>query len=138
MPASWPLAAPRSWWPPLSMPEAVAAGTWNIQPGGGIKAKASSGQITITDRTTGTLFTCVRSTASGTVKSGSGLPGSHAGSLSAVRFPTCEAGPLPMTVQAGGLPWHVNLSAYNAATGVARGERSAMSTSRRRAPAAPP
>ncbi len=103
----------------LGVPAALAAGTWTVQPGGGVQA--TSGLVNIRDTMTGTLLTCVRSTASGTVKSGSGLPGSHAGSLSAVRFPICNAGPVPMTVQAGGLPWHVNLSSYNAATGVARG-----------------
>jgi hypothetical protein len=103
----------------LSVPAALAAGTWTVQPGGGVQA--TSGLVNIRDTTTGTLLTCVRSAASGTVKSGSGLPGSHAGSLSAVRFPICNAGPVPMTVQAGGLPWHVNLSSYNAATGVVTG-----------------
>jgi len=103
----------------VGVPAALAAGTWTVQPGGGVQA--TSGLVNIRDTMTGTLLTCVRSAASGTVKSGSGLPGSQAGSLSVVRFPICNAGPVPMTVQAGGLPWHVNLSSYNAATGVARG-----------------
>jgi len=61
-------------------------------------------------------------TARGTLKSGSGLPGSGAGSLRAASFGRCTgpAGPV-FTLQAGGLPWHVNLSFYNAATGVVRG-----------------
>ena len=52
--------------------------------------------------------------------SGSGLPGSHAGSLSAVGFTTCTGpgGCHQFTLRATDLPWHVNLSSYNAATGV--------------------
>jgi hypothetical protein len=56
------------------------------------------------------------------LKSGSGLPGSHTGSLSAVSFGRCPGagGPL-FGLQAGGLPWHVNFSSYRAAEGVAWG-----------------
>lgn len=107
----------------LSIPGAAAAGTWTIQPGGSIKAKASSGQITITDRTTGTRLKCLASTASGTLNSGSGLPGTDVGSLSAVSFGDCYGGGGGPTFvpKPAGLPWHVNLSSYNAAAGVARG-----------------
>jgi hypothetical protein len=105
----------------LSSPAALAGGTWTIQPGGGIQA-ASSGRVTLTDTTTQSLIYCVRSTASGTLKSGSGLPGSAVGSLSAVSFPSCTfASPLVVSVDAGGLPWQVNLSSYNTAEGVVRG-----------------
>ena len=61
------------------------------------------------------MLTCVAEarfplTARGTLKSGSGLPGSGAGSLHAASFGRCTgpAGPV-FTLQAGGLPWHVNL-----------------------------
>ncbi len=64
----------------------------------------------------------VSSTASGTLKSGSGLPGSQAGSLSAVSFVHCSgAGGPNFALHPAGLPWHVNFSSYNAAKGVARG-----------------
>jgi hypothetical protein len=106
----------------LGVPTALAAATaktWTVQPGGAITA--SSGQFTATDTTTGTFLQCRSSSASGTLKSGSGLPGADAGSLSAVGVTGC-GGPGPaFRVQAGGLPWHVNFSSYNAATGVARG-----------------
>lgn len=104
---------------------ATTGKTWTIQPGGAVHAK--SGRVTLKDTTTGTVITCVAEasfplTARGTLKSGSGLPGSRAGSLRAASFGRClgPAGPV-FTLQAGGLPWHVNLSFYNGATGVARG-----------------
>jgi hypothetical protein len=106
----------------LGVPTAVAAATaktWTVQPGGAITA--SSGQFTAADTTTGTLLRCLSSSASGALKSGSGIPGAAAGSLSAVGVTSCGGPGFGFRVQAGGLPWHVNLSSYNAATGVARG-----------------
>jgi hypothetical protein len=79
------------------------------------------------DTTTGTVIACHRLagfplTARGSLKNGSGLPGSRAGSLSAVSFGRCAGAGGPIfTFQAAGLPWHVNLSFYHAATGVVRG-----------------
>jgi hypothetical protein len=104
----------------LGVPAALAAGTWTIQPGGGIQA--TSGRFTFLDTTNGMVGECVSSTASGTLKSGSGLPGSQAGSLSAASFVHCSnaAGPR-FALHPAGLPWHVNFSSYNAANGVARG-----------------
>ena len=83
------------------------------------------------------MITCIPSTSSpltarGTLKSGSGLPGSHAGSLSAASLGHCSnplfarqpgnlSRRIDFTLQARGLPWHVNLSSYNAAKGVVRG-----------------
>ena len=59
----------------LAVPAALAAaiaGTWTVQPGGAITEM--SGPVTVSDTMTGP-FRCVSSTASGTLKSGSGLPG---------------------------------------------------------------
>jgi hypothetical protein len=109
----------------LAAAPALAATTWTIQPGGAITA-TSSGVFTFQDHKTGTVLKCVSATASGTLKHGSGLPGSRAGSLSAVGFTSCT-GPgisdsdLRVTFQATDLPWHVNLSSYDAATGVVTG-----------------
>jgi hypothetical protein len=107
----------------LGVPAALAAATaktWTVQPGGAITAM--SGRFIFTDTKTGTVFYCVSSAASGRLKSGSGLPGFHAGSLSAVGFGQCVAPGGPQYhMQPGGLPWHVSISLYNAAEGVARG-----------------
>jgi hypothetical protein len=108
----------------LAAAPALAATTWTIRPGGAITA--TSGRFTFKDTTNGVVLFCVSATASGTFKRGSGLPGSRAGSLSAVGFTTC-LGPgisdsdIKLTFQATDLPWHVNLSSYNAATGVVTG-----------------
>ena len=113
----------------LGVPAALAAAAvknWTVQPGGAIQAQAISGRpthFTFTDTTTGTATPCVSSTASGTLRSGSDLSGADAGSLSAVSLGRC-VGPLggPIFIpKAGGLPWHVNLSSYNAAKGVVWG-----------------
>ncbi len=105
----------------LAAAPALAATTWTIKPGGAITA--TSGGLTLTDTTTGTVcFSSSSAIASGTLKHGSGLPGSRAGSLSGVSFARCigPGGP-QFGLQATDLPWHVNLSSYNAAKGVLTG-----------------
>jgi hypothetical protein len=107
----------------LAATPALAATTWTIRPGGAITATA--GKTNFKDIRNGRLwseFTCQSGNASGTLKSGSGLPGSRAGSLSAAGFTACSGPDGPrLTLQAAGLPWHVNLSSYDAATGVVTG-----------------
>ena len=107
----------------LAAAPALAAGTWTIHPGGAITA--TSGKVVFTDIRDGRLFStfaCQSATASGALKRGSGLPGSRAGSLSAAGFTNCSnAGGERFVVQPADLPWHVNLSSYDAATGVAGG-----------------
>ena len=108
----------------LAAAPALAATSWTIQPGGAITA--TSGRFTFKDHKTGTVLPCVSATASGTLKHGSGLPGSRTGSLPAVGITDCT-GPgisdsdIRLTLQATDLPWHVNLSSYDAATGVVTG-----------------
>jgi hypothetical protein len=109
----------------LGVTPALAATTWTIQPGGAITATSSS-QLILKDIKTGSVLTCFTVTASGTFKRGSGLPGSHAGSLSAVGFTNCTTPGISdtdtrFTLQAADLPWHVNLSSYNTATSVLTG-----------------
>jgi hypothetical protein len=109
----------------LAAAPALAATTWTIHPGRAITA-TSSGRFILKDTKNGTVLFCDSATASGTLKHGSGLPGSRAGSLSAAGFTTC-LGPgirdsdIVLTLQATDLPWRVNLSSYNAATGVVTG-----------------
>jgi hypothetical protein len=104
---------------------ATAAKTWTIQPGGAVHAKP--GKLVLKDTATGTVITCVALTGfpsivRGRLKSGSGLPGSQAGSLRTASFGRCTGPDGPVfTAQAGGMPWPVNLSFYNAARGVVRG-----------------
>ncbi len=93
----------------LGATAAFAATTWTIKPGGAFTASAASAKFK--DTTTGSTFTCTSVTASGTLKSGSGLSGSDAGSISAAVFGHCTS-PLGVTwgLKPTDLPWHVNFS----------------------------
>ena len=102
---------------------AVAAVTWTIKPGGSVTAM--SGKATFKDTATGSIFTCLSVSMTGTLKSGSGLSGSGGGSISAVTFTNCTS-PLGLVIplKAAGLPWHVNLSSES--SGVVTGSISHM------------
>jgi hypothetical protein len=112
----------------LGATAALAATTWTITPGGAITAK--SGRAPIADANFGGLMTCTSLATSGTLKSGSGVPGSGAGSLAAFGFHQCTnplASPArreTFTMTATGLPWHLNLASYG--NGVATGTISHM------------
>jgi uncharacterized repeat protein (TIGR01451 family) len=86
--------------------------TWTVKPGGAFKAK--SGAVTLTDTTTGTVLTCKSSAGSGTLESGSGLPGTGIGSITALTFTACT-GPLGLTFTAtsNALPWALNALSYS-------------------------
>jgi hypothetical protein len=114
----------------LGVTTALAATTWTIRPGGAITAK--SGTATVTDNNLN-AFTCNSLSARGTLKTGGGLSGSHAGSISAVGFHTCTSplgrfrapwADLIWVPRATGLPWHVNFSSYD--RGAVRGTISHM------------
>lgn len=96
----------------LGATAAFAATTWTVRPGGAVTATAV--QASFKDTRTGSNQTCQSMTASGTLKSGSGLSGSGAGSISAFGFDRCT-GPLGVTyaLTATNLPWHLNLSSDN-------------------------
>jgi hypothetical protein len=107
----------------LGMTAAGGAATWTVRPGGPVSMK--SGRFTLTDTTTGSALTCPSSALSGTLKSGSGLPGSGIGSITTVSFTHCSTPLGPgFTLQARDLPWQLNFSSYSAATGVAAGSLS--------------
>ena len=111
----------------LGGPAALAAATaktWTVRPGGAITATA--GKTTLTNAAPAHPVTCASAKATGTLRSGSGLPGAAAGSLSAIGFATCvyrvsNTLNIAFTVRPAGLPWQVNLSSYDAATGLAAG-----------------
>jgi hypothetical protein len=92
--------------------------TWTVRPGGAIMATA--GKTTLKDTTTDLIETCRSSRMSGTLKGGSGLPGTGIGSISAAAYDcTIPVGTIKLTPR--GLPWHLNVVSYDAATGVSRG-----------------
>src|SRR5215831_12711036 len=64
----------------------AAAITFTISPGGAITA--SAGTTTLKDTNTGSVLTCKTSNSSGTLKKGSGIPGTNLGSITALSFNT--------------------------------------------------
>ena len=105
----------------LEGPAALAAATamtWTVRPGGAITA--TTGTLTLTDTRSGVSDTCASSTMSVTLKAGSGLPGSGIGSISKAGYRCCGHICSP-DLAFHGLPWHLNLDSYDAATGVSRG-----------------
>lgn len=101
---------------------ADAATTWTVSPGGAATATVIAGTLTLTDTSTGTVGTCRSSTATGTVKGGSGLSGQDIGTVTAAHFTTCAAlGSVPLTVRSSGLPWRISFTSYNSKTQVVRG-----------------
>lgn len=104
----------------------LAAATWTVRPGGPVSVSLPSGRTAdLRDTSTGAVLSCTSAQLSGTLKHGGGLPGTGIGSVTSGSFTNCN-GPiwLPFTLTATGLPWHVNLTAYNATTGVATGNLS--------------
>ena len=68
------------------------------------------------------MGTCTSSTATGSVKKGSGLSGQDIGTVTAAAFGTCAAlGSVPLTVTPKGLPWRISFTSYNATTEVVLG-----------------
>jgi hypothetical protein len=101
----------------LDVTTVLAAVTWTVRPGGPVSMK--SGKLVLTDTATGAALTCPPTVLSGTLKSGSGLPGTGIGSITAVHSLFC-APPLggSYTLTPGDLPWQLNASSYRATAGV--------------------
>ena len=93
---------------------------FTITPGGAITAVAGAAHLR--DTTTGSVASCASSHLSGTLHSGSALPGAGIGSVTALTFATCTD-PIfgGFTLTAGNLPYIVNFTSYNASTGVTHG-----------------
>jgi hypothetical protein len=95
----------------LSGTPAMAATSWTITPGGSFTGLATTFQIS--DPATHTTITCNSATIGGTLKSGSGIPGAGAGSITSVNFGTCTAqNGAPFDIAAANLPWSINLSSF--------------------------
>lgn len=104
--------------PVTASPAGATVPTWTVHPGGAVMATA--GATTLTDTATGTVLNCRSSNMSGTVKAGSGLPGTGIGSVATASY-QCFAPVGVPHLTARGLPWQLNLASYTAATGVSRG-----------------
>jgi hypothetical protein len=98
----------------------LAATAWTVQPGGPVSLR--SGTFTLKDTRTGAQANCPSARMQGTLKSGSGLPGTGIGSITSAGFPQCGRSlPPPPIPTAAGLPWLLNVTSYNAAKGVVTG-----------------
>jgi hypothetical protein len=93
---------------------------WTISPGGNITATSS--KITLTDTASGIPLTCTSSHASGTLMSGSWLPGTGLGSITTLSFNKCTD-PISLTfsVASNALPWSLNARYYGSGSGVTHG-----------------
>ena len=99
----------------LAAGSAAAATAWTVRPGGPVTGHA--GQTALTDTTTGNAaIICASSTARGTLRSGSGLPGTGLGSLTAASF---SGGCFTLT--ASHFPWKVHARSYTSGTGTTTG-----------------
>lgn len=92
-------------------------GTWTVGPGGSFTG--SAGTAKVTDTTTGYTITCTSSRLTGSLKSGTGLPGSAIGTITALDFSNCTAEGLTLSVSSGPVTYKINASSY--APGVTRG-----------------
>jgi hypothetical protein len=104
----------------VSAGPALAAVTFTVTPGGAITATA--GTTTLTDTKSGVVLMCASSSTAATLKSGSGLSGTHIGNITSVSFSNCT-GPfgITFTVASSHLPWHLNAVSFNSSTGVTTG-----------------
>jgi hypothetical protein len=66
----------------------ATAATWTVQPGGATTAKA--GKAVVTDVTASQSVTCTSSTARGSFKKGSGLPGAGIGTVTSLTLSGCS------------------------------------------------
>jgi hypothetical protein len=112
----------------LAAGPAAAVATWTIKPGGAVTLGLVT--ATIKDTKTASTITCKRGNLTGKLKSGSGLNGTSAGSITGAAINGCPGpGPLNWTITLLDLPWHINLSSYDGSTAVVRGTISHMEIS---------
>jgi hypothetical protein len=98
---------------------ALAATTWTVSPGGHITA--TSGAVVLTDTRTGASVSCSASSLTGSLNSGSGLPGTGIGSISAFSLSSCTGpGGQAFTATSSSLPWQLNALTYNGSQAHAR------------------
>jgi hypothetical protein len=104
---------------------ATTATTWTVTPGGATTAPLRHPGLAIfADITTPNyLDTCRTSHLTGTLQSGSGLPGRGIGTVTGLSLSHCFDG---TTYTSSGFPWHVNALSYNATTGITTGRLSGI------------
>jgi hypothetical protein len=94
---------------------AASTSTWTVGPGG--TTSGSGVYLDLDDTTTGARQNCNGTSGTLSLKTGSGLPGRGIASVSSFSAISCGG----WTVTAGNLPWAVNATHYNPATGITTG-----------------
>jgi hypothetical protein len=107
----------------LLAPAASAAPkkTWTITKGGAVTSATKSFAIADLTRKPSVSLPCKASTAKARLKSGKGLSGVGAGTITATSASGCAVAGFAITIKAGHLPWHLNLVSYNGRLGVTTG-----------------
>jgi hypothetical protein len=92
---------------------AVTATTWTVKPGGSFSG--SAGLLEMIDTKTQSGFGCSPSSLAGTLKSGSGLAGSHLGSVTSMSATGCNT-PAGNGLTFSHVPYVLSASSYSSGT----------------------
>jgi hypothetical protein len=95
---------------------AITLVTWNVAPGGSITL--AGGKANFSDSATPWALRCQSSSGGGSLKTGHDLRGKDLGSIKTLTFATCTGPAKTAYTITASLPWSVNATAYNSATGV--------------------
>ncbi|MFM9373649.1 hypothetical protein [Streptomyces sp. Da 82-17] len=87
---------------------ATAQATYTVTPGGAFTGTATAPTLTVPNA----VLECTSSTATGTLKSGSGLAGEGIGDIDGITFEGCQVGGIDfqVTPDAASLPWKINVT----------------------------
>jgi hypothetical protein len=98
---------------------ATTAGTWSVHPGGAITGTA--GTTVIKDTTSNVSASCTSAGFTGTLKSGTGLPGAGLGTVTSMNFNNCTAAGQTVSISSGTVAWPLNALKYVSTSGVTHG-----------------
>lgn len=93
--------------------------TWTVRPGGAVTG--SAGTTTLKDTTAGITVTCTSASATGKLKSGTGLSGAGIGTITSMTFNNCTAEGQTLTISTGTVAYKLNALTYTATSGVTHG-----------------
>jgi hypothetical protein len=95
---------------------AITLVTWNVAPGGSITLTGAKARFT--DSATSWALHCQSSSGGGSLEKGHDLRGKDLGSIKTLMFTTCTGPAKSAYTITASLPWSLNATAYNPATGV--------------------
>jgi len=92
--------------------QAATAMTWTVTPGGAITG--SAGTTILKDTTAGLTVTCTSSSATGTLKSGTGLKGAGIGTVTSLAFNSCTVDGISLSISTGTVAYPLNAKSFTA------------------------